>query len=79
MTYDDLHKAFLAFRREHGLPAAIELIEKHGGKSTLDSVPEDKWPALAFTFSRPPVPKSLEDIAPRAWARFNNPPKRSES
>ena len=39
---DKLREAFLAYRRKHGLRAALVLIDNFGGENgALDSVPEE--------------------------------------
>ena len=70
-----LHQAFLAFRREHGMPAAHELIRKFGGDGGLDSVPAENRDDLLAAFEAGPLPKSFDELAPKAMARFNAPPK----
>jgi hypothetical protein len=87
MTYDELHQAFLAYRREHGMNAARALIAAHGGDVSLDSVPNERREALFEVFTSGDVacatahatskPKTLAEIAPAAWNRFRNPSRRN--
>ena len=78
-TYDTLHQSFIKCRREHGAERATALVTKYGGRDgDLESVPEARWDELIAAFeSGATKPKTLDEIAPRAWARWNNPPKRT--
>jgi hypothetical protein len=73
-TYDDLQQAFLACRREQGIAKAHELIRSFKAAS-LDEVDEDDWDSLIAAFKG--TPQSFEEIAPRAYSRWNAPKKRA--
>jgi len=88
MDYDTLQQAFLAFRRANGAEDARALIAKHGGDITLSSVPESNWQALHADFkggapsnmqTNACTPKTLDEIAPAAFKRFNNPARNRAS
>jgi hypothetical protein len=49
-TYDELHQAFLDYRRVRGRRAADALVLKHGGRNGLSSVPEACRAALLVEF-----------------------------
>jgi hypothetical protein len=73
---DEYQQAFLAYRRQHGLNAAMTLIKSHGGED-LQSVPEAKRADLLKAFkagarfipdnSEPPVAKLDPDAIYRKW------------
>jgi len=79
MDYDTLQQAFLAFRRANGAEDARALIAKHGGDITLSSVPESNWQALHADFKGGAPSKTLDEIAPAAFKRFNNPARNRAS
>ena len=62
--------------------ATEQRIKQHGGESTLDSVPEGNWQALHDAFAAFQVakatPKTLAEIAPAAWSRWNSPKQKAE-
>jgi hypothetical protein len=91
MDYAELNRLRRAHAKAHGDSVTEAVIKKHGGDDGLDSVPEANFEALAEALALgdttahsrghanggKAVPKSLDEIAPMAWARFNNPPKRN--
>src|SRR5262245_25881375 len=46
MTYEDLRRAALAFRRKHGADKLEIILIDHGGAEGLEHVPESSWPEL---------------------------------
>jgi hypothetical protein len=90
MEYAELNQLRRAHARAHGEKVTNALIAAHGGTDGLDSVPGENIAALAealeagdttshsrgHAHGSNAIPKSLDEIAPAAWARFNNPPKR---
>ncbi|MBN9602895.1 MAG: hypothetical protein J0G33_08185 [Afipia felis] len=76
--------ALQGYRDKNGQPAVRALLENIAGVTAASEVPESKMQmvisacAHGTIYARLPSkkssPSSIEDVATRAWARWNNPP-----
>lgn len=76
--------AVQGYKQKYGQPALRALLENVAGVTTASEVPESKMQLVISACAhgtmyarlppKKPSPSSIEDVAPRAWARWNNPP-----
>lgn len=85
MTIDEVKEAYHAFAREHGIPAAKQIVNRYGGVSgDYRTVAQDKWAQLVAAFGRnverhrrmsaQEVAEALATLHDSAYRTWNNPP-----
>lgn len=76
-NYDELHAAFLAYRRANDLAAANKLIKTVGKADSLSSVAEENWPALIDAFTKGNPSGEQKESAEQEKRADTQQPKRS--